>query len=138
MEGYVKIGKTSRNPKDRAKELSAVTGVPTPFLVAYDAFFNDCTKAEEFIHLFLEKKGYRISDNKEFFNAPLREVIHSINEAVMIFESIETTLDEATPNSVLSCEDHEKRSWENKKNWIEVFNQADAYYEGSGDTLQDY
>ncbi len=33
MRGLVKIGKTEREPEERAKELSASTGVPTPFMV---------------------------------------------------------------------------------------------------------
>lgn len=33
--GFVKIGKTQRNPEDRSKELSSATGVPTPFTVVY-------------------------------------------------------------------------------------------------------
>ena len=35
--GYIKVGKTTKTPEERAKELSAATGVPTPFIVAYDA-----------------------------------------------------------------------------------------------------
>jgi hypothetical protein len=34
MEGFIKVGKTARDPKERAKELSQATGVPTPFMVA--------------------------------------------------------------------------------------------------------
>lgn len=35
MEGLVKIGKTTRDPESRARELSQATGVPTPFYVAF-------------------------------------------------------------------------------------------------------
>jgi hypothetical protein len=39
MDGLVKIGKTQRDPEKRAIELSSATGVPTPFIVAFEAFF---------------------------------------------------------------------------------------------------
>ncbi len=47
MQGIVKVGKTIRDTESRAKELSSVTGVPTPFIVAFDAYFADCSQAED-------------------------------------------------------------------------------------------
>ena len=66
MQGLVKIGKTTREPSDRAKELSAVTGIPTTFILVFDQYFDDCSRAEEYIHSLLERKNYRVSSNKEF------------------------------------------------------------------------
>src|SRR5262249_27535580 len=48
MPDLVKVGRTTRDPKGRADELSHATGVPTPFLVAYKRFFSDCEQAEQF------------------------------------------------------------------------------------------
>jgi hypothetical protein len=59
MEGLVKIGKTTREPEFRAKELSQATGVATPFYVAFSIFVVDCHSAEEFVHAILEHKGFR-------------------------------------------------------------------------------
>jgi len=42
MDGLVKIGKTKRDPTERINELSSATGVPTPFILVYKEFFNDC------------------------------------------------------------------------------------------------
>ena len=78
MEGQVKIGKTQRDPYERAKELSAATGVPTPFTVVFYKHFNDCNFAEKTIHQFLESKGYRISANREFFNMSTTEAIEIV------------------------------------------------------------
>jgi hypothetical protein len=39
LPSYVKIGKTTKDPSIRAAELSSATGVPTPFYVAYEAYF---------------------------------------------------------------------------------------------------
>lgn len=68
LEGMVKIGKTTRDPNDRVKELSSVTGVPTPFILVYYKQFDNCHYAEKRIHSILEQKGCRVSDNREFFN----------------------------------------------------------------------
>ncbi len=87
MENLVKVGKTTKNPEERARELSSATGVPTPFVVAYDAYFDDCYTAEDYVHKKLEQKGFRLSSNREFFQAPLREVISAILEAQQVLKS---------------------------------------------------
>ena len=75
IEGQVKIGKTTRDPYERAKELSSATGVPTPFVVVFYKPFKDCHLAEKTIHQYLEKKGYRVNNNREFFNMSIPEAI---------------------------------------------------------------
>lgn len=74
-EGMVKIGRSTRDPQIRASELSGSTGVPTPFIVAYHIFVEDTNYTEKLLHTFFEEKGYKISDNREFFSAPLNEVV---------------------------------------------------------------
>ena len=54
MPGIVKVGKTNRDPKDRLRKLSAATGIPTPFVLVYSAYFADCLEAEQFVHAMLE------------------------------------------------------------------------------------
>lgn len=83
IEGQVKIGKTTRDPYERAKELSSATGIPTPFVVVFYKQFKDCHYAEKLIHQYLEKKGYRVSNNREFF-------CMSINEAIEVVQSMYT------------------------------------------------
>lgn len=75
IEGLVKIGKTTRDPESRAKELSQATGVATPFYVAYSIEVEDCHSAEEYVHAVLEHKGFKRSPNREFFEMPLRDAI---------------------------------------------------------------
>ncbi len=87
MDNLVKVGKTTRDVEGRAKELSAATGVPVPFIVAFDAHFDDCSQAENYIHKKLEQKGYRLSNNREFFQAPLKEVIGVIVEAQQVLKT---------------------------------------------------
>ncbi len=80
FEGMVKIGKTTRDPNERAKELSATTGVPTPFILVYYKQFKDCNIAETEIHQILESNGYRVNENREFFKISSTEAIKLIQE----------------------------------------------------------
>lgn len=81
MAGLVKIGKTEREPEERAKELSCGTGIPTPFVVAYAEWFKDCSAAEDYVHSLMEQKGFRVSQNREFFCAPVKAAIQAIMKA---------------------------------------------------------
>lgn len=81
IPGLVKIGKTERDPDERAKELSGATGIPTPFAVAYAEWFQDCSAAEDYVHALLEQKGFRVARNREFFCAPLKAAIQAIMKA---------------------------------------------------------
>lgn len=84
IEGQVKIGKTTRDPYERAKELSSATGVPTPFVVVFYKPFKDCHFAEKTIHHYLEKKGYRVNNNREFFNMSIPEAIDVVQSMYAI------------------------------------------------------
>ncbi len=87
IPGMVKVGRTVRAPTDRAAELSGVTGVATPFIVAYEQFFSDCYAAERYIHGDLEKRGWRVSTNREFFRGAPSEIIRVVLEAVDTLET---------------------------------------------------
>ena len=78
MPGLAKIGKTTRNPTSRMAELSNATGVPTPFVLAFQQAVKECDQIEAQIHKDLEKEGYRVSTNREFFNAPLHVIVQKI------------------------------------------------------------
>jgi len=75
LPDLVKIGMTTKDPNERAKELSAATGVPTPFILVFYKPFADCFATEQRIHQFLEGKGYRVNNNREFFNMPTNVAI---------------------------------------------------------------
>lgn len=78
LPGLVKVGKTTRVPSERVEELSSATGVPTPFIVAFEKFFYDCDHAEALIHEMLEQQGCRPANNREFFRATASEVVNLI------------------------------------------------------------
>jgi hypothetical protein len=60
----VKIGRTTKDPVERARELR-VTGVPTPFIVAYSVLVSDCCSLESLMHE--ELAEFRLSNDREFF-----------------------------------------------------------------------
>jgi hypothetical protein len=76
----LKIGKTKRTPEVRAAELSNATGVPLRFMVAYEAQVSNCDVAENMIHQRLG--AYRISENREFFELPLKDAISVVDEII--------------------------------------------------------
>lgn len=76
MPDLVKIGLTTRTLDERLSELSGATGVPTPFILIYRRFFENCLVAENQIHSLLS--NYRLSNNREFFKIPVHEAIDAL------------------------------------------------------------
>lgn len=129
MEGLVKVGRTSRDPVDRAKELSAATGVPTPFTLVYKAYFPDCSMAETFIHTRLAERNYRVSPDREFFFAPVYEIIDVVLEAKALFGNEKST---NRKSDVSEAPDQYSDLWRN------VYGEAKLYFFGVGNYLRDY
>lgn len=77
MPGVVKIGRTLRDARTRARALST-SGVPTPFQVAFELFSEDHQRLEERIHA--ELADFRVSPNREFFRYPLDRAISLLQE----------------------------------------------------------
>lgn len=143
MPNMVKVGKTSRQPSLRAQELSNVTGVPTPFIVVYERQFNDCDSAESFLHELLSIKGYRISANREFFNAPVNEVIEAVLQAIP-YDSKDFVDAEEDDSEFFSSSENDElddlvlAEEPQQPVWFDIWSQAEDHYYGLGDTLQDY
>jgi len=136
MEDLVKIGKSTKNPSLRAKELSSTTGVPTPFVVAYHCYFESCTNAERFVHSFLEEKGYRVSQNREFFKIPIKDAIDAIITAKNYFDKLQ----KANPKNDIYKNELliEKKHRKDPEQWSEVFEIAEIYYHGKNDKKRNY
>lgn len=79
QQGYFKVGMTTKDPANRANELSTATGVPMPYEVVYHERVADCNQAERLVHERLAR--HRVSSNKEFFQADLKSVIDAIQWA---------------------------------------------------------
>jgi len=78
MPGLVKVGKTKRNPEERAKELSSVTSIPMKFIVIYKAEVNDCDAGEAYVHQLLSSKSKRVNEHREFFEVKPEEAVRAI------------------------------------------------------------
>ncbi len=144
MPGLVKVGKTTRSPSERAGELSGATGLPTPFIVVYEQLFEDCGAAESFVHAFLAQQGYRVSDNREFFSAPVNIVVRAISLASGAIdhdssqiapEQADDLLGQSEPDELDSLRLSQS---EPSYPWSSVFAEAEAHYYGRGDYIQDY
>ena len=96
FDRLIKIGQTSRSPEERASELSAPTGVPTPYKVAYQEFVTDCKLVEGRLHNRLS--GYRVNSNREFFQLPLKNAIQVLQEVAKDFKIEEKPQSETTPD----------------------------------------
>lgn len=127
MPNLVKIGKTQRTPEERAKELSATTGVPTPFTVVYDNYFENCSHAEQHVHTLLENKGYRVSKNREFFEMPIKDAIDAVMETKNYFGVFQK---DNSKECTVEYEDREP--WED---FVEI---AEGYEYGTEDYIQNY
>lgn len=77
MPGLVKVGRTLRDARARARELQS-TGVPTAFEVAYEIFSEDHEALERRLHERLDE--FRVADNREFFRYPLRMTIECLQD----------------------------------------------------------
>lgn len=72
MPGLLKIGRTARDSRARARELSN-TSIPTPYTVAFEIFSESCEDLEQSAHQQLA--DFRIAQNREFFRYPLDKTI---------------------------------------------------------------
>jgi len=77
MPTLLKIGMTTKQPAERAQELSQGTGMPTVFHVAYSVEVRDCKRAESLVHSRLAQ--FRVNQGREFFNVPLEVAIRELN-----------------------------------------------------------
>jgi hypothetical protein len=93
-KSLVKIGRTSRSPEERAQELSTATGVPLPFLVAYESLVSDSTRAEALIHEELSSQGYRTNPSREFFEVPLKVAVSIVDRICKSLPSCDDVPDE--------------------------------------------
>lgn len=144
MPGLVKVGKTTRAPADRAAELSGVTGVATPFIVAYEAWFNDCDEAEAFVHAALVQRGLRVSEGREFFRARTAEVIDVIHQAKskVSRNNLDCLGDEDECNSLTEDDEFFSKLILPEEAvtcpWGDILEEAEKYYYGLDGYIVDY
>lgn len=94
MSGVYKVGCSTNDPVERARQLSAGSGIPYPYTVAYSRRVALPFAAETALHSELD--SYRINDSREFFKVPLHHIITLIeqhDEVLEISEMDEGPLD---------------------------------------------
>jgi hypothetical protein len=117
IPGLVKVGRTSRPPAERVAELSAATGVATPFVLAFEQAFADCIAAEQAVHAELDRRGLRAAANREFFRGSPNDIIR------VILDVADTAVPGATRRAAPSAAD--------------LMQEGDRHLFGTGETLQD-
>jgi tetratricopeptide (TPR) repeat protein len=130
MQNLVKIGKTKRNATERAKELSSTTGVPMPFTVVYDCYFESCSDAETYIHTLLGNNGFRVSSNREFFEMSSKDAIDAVMQAKEHFGEFQDKSQD------VDTEDDYDPDLDNPA-ILEIMQLAKEYHYGYGEELQD-
>ena len=80
MPGFLKIGFTTKDVENRAKELSVSTGVPVPFEIEYWCVTEDVEIVEKNVHEYLSK--YRANEKREFFNMDCDAAVDVISETI--------------------------------------------------------
>ncbi len=129
MPDLLKVGYSTRLPSERARELGASTGVPVPFIVAYECRVTDCRRAELIVHSELQARGFRIAENREFFRAPAAEAIRAILTLptdLLIEVSSETEIQSDSPAQA-----------SDSPPWIDIWKHAESLHFGTDDEVRD-
>lgn len=132
LPGLVKIGKTTRLPSERVQELSGATGVPTPFVVAYEQQFEDCDAVEAYVHAMLERQGLRPASNREFFAASPTQVIQ-----LLLGVPPQLTKGNSTEAQAQTAF-YDTEAASDAEPWEALMQQADDHVHGRNGQLQDY
>jgi hypothetical protein len=82
-EDIYKIGMTEKDPKERAKELSSQTSIPSPFEIVAAIKVYKPSEAESFIHDRLAE--HRVNGKKEFFKVELNRLKIAMRETAFNF-----------------------------------------------------
>lgn len=107
LPGLVKIGLTRGTTKRRAADLSHSTGIPTPFVIAYEELVADCAAVERWLH---EKfASLRENARREFFRVTPKEAIDSLQKAARFSPFIDDK--DVTRIDVLPIFDARCRRW---------------------------
>ena len=108
----LKIGKTTKTPEQRAKELSS-TGVPTPFTVDLWTEVEDCHIVERDIHTTLSE--YRKTLRKEFFTITIKLFLEFMRETYPKLQWHTGKLEESLPFKLRKINEESQKLYINLK-----------------------
>lgn len=86
MPGLCKIGFTTRAVEKRVDELSAGSGIPTPFNITAKFRVRDPQRLERVIHAYFEP--YRLNSGREFFRIATNQANSHIDELVRLWTTV--------------------------------------------------
>ena len=75
-DNLFKVGCSTGDPLERARQLSATTSMPVPMTLLYSRKVEYPFKIEAALHRALD--AYRVNDSREFFKYPLHKLIAKI------------------------------------------------------------
>ena len=75
-DGQIKVGKSSKDPREERADELYTTGVPQPFKVEYIAFAEDYDNIEKRVHS--ELSSFRTNKSREFFSCSIPASISKI------------------------------------------------------------
>ncbi len=110
-QGLYKIGRTTKSPEQRAKQLSKATGIPEDLKVFFRKDVSDCELAEGIIHERLKSCRYR--GNKEFFSISLdnaKEVVTEVAEQIGVALTFEDEINCETLTSYLNLKYRDRKT----------------------------
>lgn len=107
IAGLVKIGRTSSDSRERARELSRATGVPMAFKVVYDEIVSDAVAAEYLLHQ--QFAEHRVNPQREFFRIGEYEAIKAVKAMAERFADIAP--EDPEERDVLPALDRVMRRW---------------------------
>lgn len=88
MPGMLKIGATTDDPIFRAKQLSAATASPTPFVVVHSRWVDDCNAVEARLHDRFDVE--RVNDGREFFAVSIKTAVLALDDVADVGEQVRT------------------------------------------------
>lgn len=83
MPDLIKLGGTSKSPAERAKQLTASTSAPSPFVVLYSKRVSDWRAAEALLHERFSEE--RTNDAREFFQISLEDAVFSMDHVARLY-----------------------------------------------------
>lgn len=131
LQGLLKIGKTTRSPEERVRELSMATNMPTSFILAYQQNVSDCDTVERMVHEELTDKGYRVADNREFFELPL-------HEAVSVVFSVASRFKDSEVEDFDDTDEEDNSGYEEESLGFPYYSKGLDFFYGMNGELQDY
>lgn len=77
MPGLLKLGATTLDPHERARQLTASTSSPTPFFVVYSRCVPDVNRAESMMHERFADR--RVNGGREYFQVSVLEACTALD-----------------------------------------------------------